>query len=279
MTKKKNHEELMNEAKAELDALGLDQATSPGAYATMLIAKGLTKFYEQNEALKSPTQKAAEKQVLDLSREKQLQEKALKERQRKIALFSKWCKRDTWLIQSEALFLTMGCDPSQVTLFDRPTQEIAELVESCVGISLSVINPNDSKNKWRVTPSEWVRWVKYKGYPVPPELIDILFPSQPSKPSIAKAQTSREQKKRDRQRFLNTFAFNIEQRAKEKNIAWDNKSIPVTKAEFLDVFYSQYPQIGKISDTTFAHDIAKIGLKFQAGTKCNPNNKLAQIMK
>lgn len=275
----KTQDELMEEAKREIEAYGLDREASPGAYTLSLVLTGIAKYAQQKESLKSPEQKARDRAAAEIAATKRQQDKNLKEHERKTELYARWCKRDTWVIESEALFLLMGRDPKEVSYLDTPPKEVAELIESCAGVSLKVCNPTESKSKWRVRPQDWVQWVTAKGYAVPKELTSLLFPAAPRKPSIAKAQESREQKKRDRQRYLKTFTFHVAQRAQSKGLVWDGTSISVTKAEFLDAFYAQYPQIGKISNATFDHDIAEIGLKFKAGTKTNPDNVLAKILK
>ena len=273
----KSHEELMEEARREIQERGINPETNPVAFALFATTTAFMKLNAQNEGRKSPEQKARERQESALAQARRQQEKAAKESQRKRELYSKWCKRDTWRID-EALHLLMGRDPQDATIFDDFGKELIELIESCVGYSLTVISPKESRKQWRVVPTEWVRWAKQKDLPVPEELTDLLFPQLPNKPGIAKAQETREQKKRERQRFLKSFAFSIESKAREKNIPWESKAIPVTKDEFLDFFYSQYPQIGRISKFTFDHDIAEIGLKFKAGTKTNPNNPLVKIL-
>lgn len=232
------------------------------------------------EARKSPAQKAAEKLQAESLRQAALKAKAAESHQRLIHLFSEWCKRDTWLIGSQAMHLLAGRDPSEVTIFDFIDEKLLGLVRSCAGHSLTVTNPADKPNKWLVKPREWVRWLNEKGYTVPAELTTILFPvSQEITPKqkIAPAQGAREKKKRDRLKALKAFVSDIGERTRKQGIEFDLQSIPVTKADFLKVFHSQYPQIDKISGATFDHDIAEIGLKFKHGTKSNKNNVLVQV--
>jgi len=232
------------------------------------------------EAKKSPAQKAAERLQFETQRQAALKAKAEKNHQRLISLFSEWCKRDTWLIESQALHLSAGTDPSDATIFDAIDEKLWELVKSCVGHSLSITNPTEKPSKWVVKPREWVRWLNEKGYPVPPELTSILFPATKEitpQLKIAPAQEAREKKKRDRLKALKGFVSDIGERTRKQGIVFDLKSIPVTKADFLRVFHTQYPQIDKISGATFDHDIAEIGLKFKHGTKSNKNNVLVQV--
>lgn len=275
----KTPDEIADEARQEVAAQGITPDKHPVAHALLALGKGLIKLNEQNESLKSPEQKAREMEASRLAQIKYKREKALKESQRRTTLFISWCKRDTWLIEPEALHLLMCKDPGEVNFLEGPTRELASFLEGCAGHSLQVVNLKDSKSKWRVKPVDWVTWAKSKGHPIPTELADVLFPKPVISPSITKATERREQKKRDRQRYLKTFAFQIAERAREKGFAWDASSIPVTKSEFLDAFYLQYPQVAEISMTTFDHDIAEIKLKFKPGTKTNPDNVLAKILK
>jgi hypothetical protein len=240
----------------------------------------LRRHHAEVEAKKSPAQKAAEKLQFETQRQAALKAKAEKNHQRLTRLFSEWCKRDTWLIESQAMHLLTGIDPSDATIFDAVDEKLWELVKSCAGHSLTITNRADKPNKWLVKPQEWVRWLNEKGYAVPTELTSILFPvTKEITPQlkIAPAQEAREKKKRDRLKALKAFVSDIGERTRKQGIEFDRQSIPVTKADFLKVFHSQHPQIDKISRATFDHDIAEIGLKFKHGTKSNKNNVLARV--
>lgn len=234
------------------------------------------------EARKSPEQKALEKRQAEEKRQAQLKTKAEKTSKKLTQLYSTWCKRDTWLVYKEALYLFVGQDPAETTVFDFINNGIWELARSCAGHSLNLANPKDKDTLWRVTPAEWARWLKEKGYAVPAELTAILSPITPivtPEQKIAPAQQAREKKKRDRIQALKAFVIEIGERARKNKIEFDKQSIPVTKGDFLKVFHSQYPQIEEISLSTFDHDIAEIGLKFKPGTKPNKNNILVELFK
>lgn len=236
--------------------------------------------HAEAEARKSPEQKADEKRHNDALKLAAQQEKAEKESKKLTQLYSNWCKRDTWLVYEQAVYLADGRDPAAFNLVGSNNTQIWELTKSCGGHSLSLVNPKDKPSQWMVSPREWARWLKEKGYSVPVELTAILFPEQPivtSKQKIAPAQESREKKKRDRLKALKAFVSDVEERARKSRVEFVKVAISVTKGDFLDVFYSQYPQYEKISLTTFEHDIAEIGLKFKSGSKSNKNNQLSKL--
>jgi hypothetical protein len=206
--------------------------------------------------------------------------KKQKEQARLLELYSTWCIRDTWLIYSEAVPLSVGIAPRDMMVFDYLNPNPWELARNCGGHSLSVTNLPEKPERWRVEPREWVRWLMEKRQPVPRELIDVVLPkpnqAEPQKRTI-RATMSREEKKRDRIKALKAFIDDVGQRARSKGVDWDLQSIPVTKAEFLVVFYQQYPQIEEISEDSFDRDIAEIGLRFKPGIKRNVNNMLAVL--
>lgn len=171
-------------------------------------------------------------------------------------------------------------DPAKVMLLESINVDIWDLAKSCAGHSLKLVNPQDKHSLWRVTPSEWARWLKEKGCEVPSELVSILFPVSPvvtPEQKIAPAQQAREKKKRDRLKALRAFVNDIGERARKSNIEFDKESIPVTKEDFLKVFHSQYTQIKKTSMPTFNNDISDIGLKFKRGTNSSNNNMLTKL--
>lgn len=240
----------------------------------------LQKVHAEARARITPEQRAEEQRQLEARRQAIAHKKAESHHRKLTELYGIWCKRDTWLIESQAMHLLAEREPTEITIFDGIDQELLALVKSCAGHSLQVINPAEKPGRWLVKPPEWVRWLKEKGYSVPKELTNILFPKPQEvtpQQKIAPAQDARERKKRDRQKALKAFMIDITDRARLKSITVDIQSIPVTKADFLQVFYRQYPQIDKISPTTFDHDIADIGIKFKHGTKSNKNNILMQL--
>ncbi|SEL56963.1 hypothetical protein [Nitrosovibrio tenuis] len=246
-----------------------------------------TRLNQENEARKSAEQRAKEQAENTLrwarERENKAQAKTEKERLRLKALFSQWCKRDTWLLHDEAIPLVKGYEPTTASLlvgFDN--KSLGELAQSCAGHSLKVVNLNERQNLWRVEPREWARWLTEKGQAVPQELIDILLPkpnnAEPEKKTTRATQT-RERKKRDKIVALKKFLADAGERARNAGLDWDEQAIPVTKDEFLEVFCRQYPKTEQIGADSFDRYIKEIGIKFKHGVKHKLNNMLFQLFK
>lgn len=260
------------------------QANDPSKKTLMgmlgMLAEEYSKANAANEARKSPAQIAHDE---ELAAQKNIQfqkERALKKANIISTLFKDWIKRDTWLIFDEAVFLRMGKPPQEPTFFDSKT-ELHALAISCAGDSLKVLNLKEKPNLWRIQPFEWVCWLKQKNEYIHPQLVEMLFPKEDLKPNIktAKAIQSRETHKRDRQKALKAFAEQTENLARNKNIAWDSRAIPVTKLDFLAVFSKLNPVFKKITVGMLDNDNKVIGLSFKRGTKSNKNNILKIIYK
>ena len=193
-------------------------------------------------------------------------------------LFKEWLKRDTWLIYQEAIPLTNGESPNEILFYD---EKLWKLVESCAGHSLKIANLDLKAKQWRVKPDEWVRWLKEKEQPVNIQLESQLLPKVTSSVTskIFKATISRSLMKVARQSALKTFIRQIEELTKKQNLEWNSQEIPVTKRDFLEVFYKENTAIKKISRDSFDRDIADIKIKFKKGTKNNKNNVLIKLFK
>ena len=237
--------------------------------------------HSENEAKKSPEQRIIEAQQSRDAIEINKLEKIKTEQNRVDQLFKDWLKRDTWLIYDEAMLLITGKKPEEESLLFSRDAKLWGLVQSCIGISLSIVNINAKAKQWRVKPLEWVRWLKEKEQSIHPQLEIQVFPKTmtavTSKTFIAT--TSRSQMKAARQSALKTFVRQIEELAKKKNSDWNSQEIPVTKRDFLEVFYKENTAIKKISRDSFDRDIADIKIKFKKGTKNNKNNVLIKLFK
>lgn len=142
-----------------------------------------TRLTQENEARKNPEQRAREQAEGTLQwareRETKARTKAEKEQLRLNELFSRWCKRDTWLIHDQAIALVRGHEPDTALSLGFTNKSLWELARSCAGHSLRVVNVNETPNLWRVEPREWVRWLREKGQAVPQELVNIVLPKRP----------------------------------------------------------------------------------------------------
>lgn len=244
-----------------------------------LIASEYSAARSENEARKSPEQLALEAQQARLRNEALALEKAKKEKGKRDVLFKSWIKLDTWLVFDEALPLTKAEKPEIETVLNQRDSSLWKLVIGCAGHSLQLINLDAKPKQWRVKPFEWVRWLKEKEQYIHPQLIELIYPKTSILPTIqtAKAIQSREIKKRDRQKAIKVFALKADELARKKGIEWNNEAIPVTKADFLQVFGKVNAAYIEISLNKFDRDIADIGLKFKRGTKSNKNNMLKQL--
>jgi hypothetical protein len=241
---------------------------------------------QENEARKSLEQREREasENMRRWAHEREDKSRAKTEKEfiRLTKLFDHWCKRDTWLIHDQAIALIKGCGPDTALPSGFARDGLWELVESCAGHSLKVVNINERANQWRVEPREWARWLKEKGYSVPQELINIVLPqpnqAEPEKKTSRATQT-RERKKRDKITSLKKFLADAGERARNAGLVWDEQTIPVTKDEFLAVFFRQYPKIDKFSSDSFDKYINEIGVKFKHGVKPMLNNMLDRLFR
>jgi len=245
----------------------------------LIFANEYTQAKAAHEARKSPEQRAYEAQQAALRAKATAIEKTKKEQIRCNELFKIWIKRDTWLVYDEAMPLIKAEKPDYETLFNPRNSEFWELVQSCAGHSLQLINPEAKPKQWRVKPFEWVRWLKEKEQYVHPQLEALIYPKSNIQPMLktAKATNSREIAKRDRQKAIREFASQAEELFRKHHQEWDSKAIPVTKEDFLQVLEKVNPACKKISKDTFDRDIADIGLSFKRGTKSNKNNVLKTL--
>ncbi len=226
----KTHAEILKET-AEM--LNREDVPANSAHPVLERFSKLSEIYtrltQENEARKSTEQRVREdaekKQRWAREREDKAQAKADKERLRLNELFSRWCKRDTWLIHDEAIALIKGREPNTNLLLDIADNGLLKLVQSCAGHSLKVVNIAEKSDRWRVEPREWVRWLKEKDQAVPQELIDIILPkpseAEPGK-KTSRATLGRERKKRDKIVALKKFASDARERARKTQVLWDD---------------------------------------------------------
>ncbi len=246
------------------------------------LLSGLTQIVEvqaERQASKTPQQRAEEAQRWAENDRLNKINKLKKKNEELDILYRPWLKLDTWLIYDEAMPLLKGEKPEEDSIWFTKDPILWKTVGSCAGHSLSVINLGEDSKKWRVKPSEWIRWLIEKGYQVPNQLL-CLLPKSVATKSNAKtyaANLSKDLKKKERLKALKIFMADIGERTRKANLNWDPQKISVTKKEFLAVFFKQHPQIGVIGLETFSNDITHIGVKFASGTKTNKNNVLNMI--
>lgn len=272
--------EIMEEVSKKLETLPRDTNNPPSLFEALgRIATEFSKANAENEARKSPEQRAQEAKQAAIRAEANAIEKTKKEQIRCAELLKIWIKRDTWLIYDEAMPLTKAEKPEEETMFNLRDEKLWALIQSCAGHSLQIINLDAKPKQWRVKPFEWVKWLKLKEQFIHPQLEVLMYPKTNIQSTLktAKAIQSREIIKRDRQKAIKTFAEEIETRAQKLHIDWKREEIPVTKADFLEVLGKLNPAYKKISMDTFDRDIADIGLSFKRGTKSNKNNVLKTI--
>lgn len=206
--------ELLNEA-SEIASQQEIAPNSNSPIADRFLKVGLIYFNlnKENEAWKSHEQRAREDAEKTRrwarEREEKAQAKTEKEHLRLNGLFLRWCKRDTWLIHDEAIALAKSREPNTNLLLDVTDNGLWELVQSCAGHSLKVVNIAEKPHRWRVEPREWARWLKEKGQAVPQELINIILPkpyqAEPEKKTSRATQT-REKKCATRLQRLRNFS-------------------------------------------------------------------------
>lgn len=272
--------EILKEVSKRIEKKIASQGTAKSLLeALLVVGDEYIAVKSENENRKSSEQKANEAKEAEF-RKRQIQLDESKKTTLKIdALFSQWIKRDTWLIYNEAMQLIMAKDPDKENILGFKDEKLWALVESCAGHSLQVLNRTSQPKQWRVKPFEWVRWLKEKEIHVHTQLLNQLYPKVNIVPTqkTAKANNSRELIKAQRLKSLRAFEANVLELARHKNIEWNKDAIPVTKEEFLEIFYKLNPAIKQISKDSFDRDIADIGIKFKRGTKSNRNNILKQL--
>src|SRR5260370_33903008 len=170
----------------------------------------------------------------------------------------------------EGVPLALGEEPTWLSYVIEGADTLLKLAISCAGQSLPIENVSEVQSKWRVKPANWVRWLKEKRYPVNAQLEAITQPKVreiKSEPQTARATASRERNKALRIADLKRFVADVEQRARPDKLLWDHTGIPVTKADFLAVFFKQYPQYRDLSRDSFDNDFTEIASKFRPGVK------------
>ncbi len=245
-----------------------------------VVAAALTPWarrHAEREAAKTPEQRAEEARQQEADAERRAEEKREKQEAKWRKLYGKWCLRDTWLLESEAIPLALEEEPTSLLTMIDGAEVLLSLATSCAGYSLSVENLNKERSKWKVKPAEWVRWLKEKGRPVNAELEAITQPKLPqikAEAQTARATESRERRKAQRISDLKRFVEEVEQRARAEKLLWDRTCIPVTKADFLAEFWKQYPKYYGFSRASCDNDFSEVGVKFRKGVRRNKDNVL-----
>src|SRR5258708_1354463 len=237
----------------------------------------MTRHRAAIEAAKTPEQRAREARWHKEEDERRAREKKEKQAEKLRKLYEKWCLRDTWLLDMEAVPLALGEEPTWLSYVIEGADTLLKLAISCAGHSLPIENVNEAQSKWKVKPANWVRWLKEKRYAVNAQLEAITQPKVPeikAEAQTARATATREKNKARRLGHLRRFLEEVEQRARARNLSWDRTGIPTAKADFLAEFFKQYPQYGDLSRASFDNDFTHLGVKFKPGVRRNKNNVL-----
>jgi len=263
--------------KVEVKAIESAKSSNAPTMGELLLelAGKVDAYQKQRTAGKSSEQLAREAQVRKVEADK-------REKQKREALYATWCQRDTWVLKTEALPLAFGKAPSGDDLvswlLSSKERALYDLAVSCVGHSLTIVNKDAKQDEWRVTPLNWLRWLQEKKQPVDAVLVNALRSKLPDsasdEPKTKQANIARGKGKKDRLERLHRFVTVMDERAREANLGWDHREIPVTKKEFLDVFYRFNPQVKHFGLASFEHDFKTLGVKFKNGVKTNKNNVL-----
>ncbi len=248
-----------------------------GVAATALAP--MARRHAELEAAKTPEQRAREARQHEADAERRTKEQREKQAATWRKFYEKWCLRDTWLLESEAVPLALEVQPSWLLpIIDADA--LLKLAISCAGYSLPIEKLSWMQTKWRVKPADWVRWLKEKGYSVNAQLEAITQPKVPeikAEPQTARATESRERKKALRIGDLKRFVAEVEKRAQAAKLLWDRTGIPVTKADFRAVFFKQHAQYRELSRDSFDNDFTEIGVKFRPGVKRKKNNVIKAL--
>jgi len=102
-------------------------------------------------------------------------------------LYEKWICKDKWLLQQEGIPLLFGINPDTNASGDDvsdKTEELWEHAQECVHKKLlSVVNIDNSADKWEVLPIDLYRWAMVSRISVPDEFSALIaFVIQTIKP-------------------------------------------------------------------------------------------------
>jgi hypothetical protein len=108
---------------------------------------------------------------------------------------------DSWLLYSEAIPIAIGFRPEYIDLAKKNEQylSIEKLAKSSANISLNILNKDDSEEKWRVLPKEFIGWAIKKEL----EVLTMLHQKLELKPkkelniAVSNAQGERHSAKRE----------------------------------------------------------------------------------
>jgi hypothetical protein len=216
--------------------------------------------------------------------------KAEKERQRLEKLYAEWWKHDTWDVDSEAIPLCLGFDPkTALPILPANGERIRELVKRADGVSLTLFAPTSLLAGKRVRPTEFVRFLMGKGESLPQQLqaklaappVSVATGSDGNRVPAgrtAEANRTREENKRERRKALRDFKATTGKRAEARGTSLDWSNLPVTKSDFLKVFFRAYPGLAKkFGRATFENDFRDLEIRFKRGIKHQDNNMLDTI--
>src|SRR6266849_866097 len=122
----------------------------------------MVRHYAALEAAKTPEQRAREARQQQVDAERSDKEKREKQITKWRKLYQKWCLRDTWLLDMEAVPLALEAEPTSLLTMIDGADALLKLAISCAGHSLAIENRFEAQSKWKVKPANWVRWLKEK---------------------------------------------------------------------------------------------------------------------
>src|SRR5712691_72738 len=99
--------------------------------------------YAELEAVKTPEQRAREAREREADAERYAKEKREKQAEKLRKLYEKWCLRDTWLLDMEAVPLALGEEPTWLSYVIEGADTLLKLAISCAGQSLPIENVSE----------------------------------------------------------------------------------------------------------------------------------------
>lgn len=250
---------------------------------------------KENEARKSPEQRAREASEQEAQwardREERARKKAEKKTQFLMALYGKYAPIDSWKLLGEAVPLLCGEEPESLLFISSEIRRIRMIAERAVlAKTLRVINPAASPDQWLVVPSEFHVWAVAKKLQIPREF-EVAFglvqaaqeQASESRPPVqgrtGSANQTRARSKAKRRARVKEFRAWIDANAGAHGYLWRHSNIPDTKQSAHRVFFALYPEIVEIAPTTLADDLHEEGIRFDNASKSMKNNVLEYLFK
>jgi hypothetical protein len=198
-----------------------------------------------------------------------------------------WARRDFWTLR-EGLNLLLNRRP-QAQDWNYGVLDLWKLAQACIGPdgTLKVINPdtetffeNSKVDKLKVRPADLLQWAEEKGITIPAALSEAVHGRAPITAEVVSpvliATQAKQDNKARRIEALTSFLSDMEQKAKNNDLSWGRRAIPVTKENFRAVFCRVYPE-HNVAAATLADDVTDLGGQFRPGTRSKANNILEKL--